>query len=787
MLRLLSGAPSRRILFTFALALGLPFISTASTWASGGCPNEQFRTGLGANLPDCRAYEQVSPQDKNGGSVDDGLTLETEPAPQQASPDGESVVFASQTAFAALDPLTAPASSQYMATRGPSGWTTVAIDPRQDFPHGELATVKGSASESLYQGFSENLQYGYLTAIDPPLVPEAPEGHYNPYIRDSATGGYTLLAGLGPSGPPSGPGTFSANIHADFAGMSSDGKHVIFAANAALTPEAVVGKTNLYEWNEGVLELVSIDPDGESDTSGQEAEEGGSTKPERSELKFGGDVEENEQGVNWDLSGALSSDGRKAFWTAGNSPQGGNKRIFMHEVVGGGARTVEVSASQKTGAAPNPEPYAHYWTASADGSLVYFTSCEQLTNDSTAVDVQGTCYAYGHTYPTEEEGQDLYQYNTETGKLADITVDPNSGKTASVQGVIGSSEDGSYVYFVAEGVLAEGAVEGAYNVYSWHEGATSLVTTIDNREESLMWDEGVKSRTARVSPNGRYLAFESAASLVGNPTAPVSEGECYRAGTLDEDSQVERMTEQGRHCSEVFLYDAESHQLACASCSAGGPTGNSIVPDVPSPLDNTWEGWEVPTYQQRYLLDDGRLFFDSTAALVPQDTNDAEDVYEYEPAQTGSCTGSKACVSLISGGTGAQGSSFVDSDDVGNNVFFVTHDKLVGGDGDEAGDLYDARVDGGFEAQAAPPPCSGEACRPAVSVAPSIYGAPTSQAFSGAGNSHVSERAAKAKAKAKKVKKRVIKRKGKRRRKPGKAKKSAVRGAHGRRGVGRGK
>ena len=102
-------------------------------------------------------------------------------------------------------------------------------------------------------------------------------------------------------------------------------------------------------------------------------------------------------------------------------------------------------------------------------------------------------------------------------------------------------------------------------------------------------------------------------------------------------------------------------------------TGRQLAASIP--------GWTVPeesvsgyamTYQSRVLSDQGRVFFDSADALVPQDTNGREDVYEYEPQGVGSCARAGGCVSLISSGTSSEESVFLDASETGNDVFFLT-------------------------------------------------------------------------------------------------------------------
>lgn len=708
--------------------------------ASADCPNEQFRTGPGAYLPDCRAYEQVSPQEKNGGSVDGGLSFETNLAPDQAAINGESITYGSQTPFSGADPLSGLPSNQYLSRRTPSGWVTAAILPRQALENGKVNLSPGSVEYSLFQGFAPDLEHGYLVANTPAPVEAAPTGFEMPYVRDSLTGQFSLLAEASPPLALPKPTTCCNKAFGTFyAGMSTDGSHVIFEANDALVPGAIEGHVNLYEWVNGQLELVNVLPNGTVAEGPTRLEESGI---EGTAFSFGGRSEIRLQGEHFNYDNAISRDGTRAFWT------GGNDHIYMHEITASGARTVDVSATQKTngsgpeGHDPNGPLPAHYWSANRNGTLVYFTSPEALTNESTTSYVSPAL----DTQTVPPEG-DLYQYNVETGKLTDLTVDQHKGEAAAVAGVLGVSEDGSYVYFAAEGALAEGAqaidpeasVRGA-NIYVWHDGQTKWITTtaaiqpVNRDVEEDDWASALVSRTSRVSPNGLYLAFTSVSDLTGYNTEPGAPEACGVANVeIETKYYLERLTKGGEYCSEVYVYDAKAGKLTCASCQPGGlpATGNSVVPH--SLNLQPAAGWQTNTEQQRYLLDDGRLFFDSTSSLVARDTNGREDVYEYEPAGVGSCTGLKSCLSLISGGTGSKESQFVDADAEGNSAFFATFDRLSPTDGDENQDLYDARVDGGLVA-AAIPPCGGEACKPAISSAPSIYGAPTSETFEGTGN-----------------------------------------------------
>ena len=77
---------------------------------------------------------------------------------------------------------------------------------------------------------------------------------------------------------------------------------------------------------------------------------------------------------------------------------------------------------------------------------------------------------------------------------------------------------------------------------------------------------------------------------------------------------------------------------------------------------------------------------------------EAQGAYGCQPAQPGTagCELVQGCISLISSGDDATPSFFLGASADGSNVFFGTHARLVAQDTDESGDLYDARIGGGF-------------------------------------------------------------------------------------------
>ncbi|HTZ64055.1 MAG TPA: hypothetical protein VMB51_08120 [Solirubrobacteraceae bacterium] len=674
-------------------------------------PEHSFTTGAQASsfaLADGRAWEMVSPPDKHGAPIE---ALTREGGVILASADGDSLTYVVDGAFGEeAQGNRSPEMEQIMAVRGPQAWSSEDIATPNSRAYGD---APGSAPE--YQFFSPSLGMALVEPFgpEPPLSPEATQKTI--YLRDQSTAAFAPL--VTEANVP--PGTeFGGQLH--FVEATPDLAHIVLQSTVPLA-EAPAGK-GLYEWSAGKLKFVSVLPDGAPSPS--------------SALGFGGHV----------VVGAVSDDGSRVIWQdkAEGTALG---HLYLRDTET--EETIQLDAAQ--GVAEPESGAAEFQGASSSGSKVFFTDKQRLTQSSTA----------------EPAGKpDLYECEVSevAGRLgchlSDLTVDRGEAEHADVQGlVLAVSEGGEDVYLVAQGVLASNengvgqrAEPGHSNLYLLHESGGEWTTTFIaglSSEDSPEW-EGNKEAdsafvTARVSPNGRYFAFMSAAPLTGYDNVDQNSGE------PDE---------------EVFLYDSATDGLSCVSCNPSGARPVGVLDTVESGeglgllvdrrkvwaaaghehwLAGNIPGWTAKrdvsaVLQSRYLSNEGRLFFNSPDDLVAQATNHKEDVYEYEPSGVGSCVSSSgACISLISSGSSSKESAFLEATPSGNDVFFLTAAQLLSQDTDTAFDIYDARVCTELSPcltppESAPPGCrDADGCRPAQPAQPSTV-APATESASGSGN-----------------------------------------------------
>jgi hypothetical protein len=682
-------------------------------------------------LPDGRAFELVSPVDKHGAPIE---ALTYAGGTILAAEDGNSLTYvANGAATEEPEGNRSPEMQQMLARRGPEQWTSQDIDTPQSKAQGVSV---GGAPE--YQFFTPDLSQALVepwgTSFEPPLAPGVTQKTM--YVRDNASGTYVALV----TEANVLPGTQFGN-QLQFLNATPDLSHVVLRSGVALTePSSAAG---LYEWSAGKLQLVSVLPN-ETPASAASAELGY---------------------LSHVLARSISSDGTRIIWTNKEdlSTRGGH--LYMRDTAKG--ETLQLDAAQGTS---EPEKgSAQFQTATADGSRVFFTDRQRLTADSTAE------VGFNSGKP------DLYECEVAevAGKLAchlkDLTVDHNEGEHAAVQGfLLGTGEDGASVFLVAQGVLAanvngqgERAEAGKDNLYALKESAGEWQRTFIAQlsgEDAPEWEgfhvANTTFLTARVSPNGRYLAFMSAASPTGYDN-------------LDQNS--------GKRDEEVYLYDAGAQRLSCVSCNPTGARPIGVFDTVEAGeglgllvdrrkvwaelghehwLAGNIPGWTAQSIvsallQSRYLSDSGRLFFNSADALVPgvatrtreEKVNGTtlkvgvENVYEYEPSGVGGCQSpSGACISLISSGASGKESAFLEATPSGNDVFLLTAARLLPQDTDTAFDIYDARVcteQSPCLSPAAPPTAgcaSTETCRPASPSMPvALASLPTATA-SGSGN-----------------------------------------------------
>jgi hypothetical protein len=682
-------------------------------------------------LPDNRVYELVTPPIPgsdtdvfvpcSGGPFTTTAALYGIPTclPFQVAPDGDALAYVGDPPpTGGNGALIEGRGNQFLARRSAGGgWSSEDIQPV-------------GLESAMYNAFSNDLSASVLSSAEPlaeGVLPEHTADLYAHATAGGAGGAYApLVTGLSPvtnfaqfpGATNRAEGPYYAGANAGVAGVPASSHQLFEAANALpSTPQALAGDAvdNLYDSFGGHLYSVNVLP----------ASEGGAPDPNAT---FGSPKPADEGSYrDLGLTNVISADGSRIFWTSletveeeelqNGLPDGKFKLIYRPKALyvrendtSPGASTVLVAA----GGEPK------FWTANSEGSLVFYTK-EAATGD------------------------DLYEFNVETGQTTDLSVALNPAEPAEVQGVLGASENGEYVYFAAKGVLTGKNAEektptsGQPNIYLSHDGKTTFVSTGEGGEgvspepdltgdSEGDWHLNAALRTAEVTSDGA-LVFMSNADLTGYDS---------------ELTELNPLTKQDQELAldEVYLYEASSAALRCVSCN---PTGAAPVPTpkIEGPLVKSTVGAFVPfnqvstTYQTPWVSDGGaRVFFDSPQPLVSSHTSGYLGVYEWERAGTegGTCPASApggGCIYLLSSPTDKENSYLIGPDASGDNVFFVTRADLNAQDRGDDDVIYDARVNG--YQPPAEEKCSGTACQ-GVPPAPPIFATPASVTFSGTGN-----------------------------------------------------
>jgi hypothetical protein len=672
------------------------------------------RSDFGFELSDSRVWEQVTPMDKFGGGITNGTLV-------QASADGSAIAFPTRGSIV-VDPdgNRALEASAVISRRMGASWKVNDLVPTYT-----KATGAGLGPE--YKLFNTGLDKAVLEPRDEsPLSFEASErtaylrSEGNPPTFRPIVTSKDEFANVA-SGTTFGGEINGAKNPIALSGANSDLSGIVISSETPLRPGAE--KRALYYWQDGVLAPVSELPGAEGKlVTGQVG-----------------------SGVT-SVRHAVSNDGTRVFWGLGEpSFTIELTALYLRDTVL--EETFRVDKPQPGVSGPG-DPHPVFAGASADGSVVFFTDSQQLTADANL------------------KGRDLYRCEignagvTEgCADLVDLSASAVGSEQAEAEEVAALSEDGATVYFVARGVLAsdpnradENAQAEAPNLYVWQDGIGIRFITTLSEGDGADWGKprdlaaGQLSGTSMYSsPSGRFLTFMSERNLAG-----------------DESDDPET----GEPAEQIFLYDSKTNGLGCVSCNPYGGTdaahqivkgtseGGLLFPD----LQGLWAGRFVsatlpestesePTkgysfYQPRAVLDNGRVFYNSLAPLVPADSNGTWDVYQYEPLGVGSCSplagsvsvslSGDGCVGLISSGTDSNASVFLDASESGDDLFFMTFAPLSALDSDSIVDVYDARVNG-LEARSKPiSECQGEACKappPVPSDTP-----PASSGFNGAGN-----------------------------------------------------
>lgn len=528
----------------------------ATSAAAAPCSNESIREEQRVTaLPDCRAYEQVSPVDKNGGVVAfpygtavRGLT--------GSSPDGNRVLYTAIQSFAGAS--SNPGHS-YRGERSAAGWRTTDLSPD---PTGQYPNAI-SSPQALFDATPDLLTGLTVTgnSFHPLDQNQAGFSYGLDIYRLERNGSWTWISRGNEDVPATAPTRLTVF------GRSADFSDVVFTSFPPLIPEdtgRLAGRA-VYERAGDVTGLLSVD------AGGQPLSECGAT--------VGAEGAGGSEDVRTFRS-AVSSDGSRIVMTTPDPQEAFNFELAACQApatiwVRDGGQVLEASASQRAIPDPGGSLPAQFQGATEDGSKVFFTSAEALTDDAEPLGGEAAPF--------------LYEYDVASETLSLVTPNEPGGAGPNVSGVVGLTPDASHVYFVT----------GEAALWLYANGSVTPVASapgLGQFEDRILGIDEAK-RNARFGSDGTLLF-----------------------GTR---TNITSFDSQGK--LQLYRFRPGDPAPICISCNTEGraPLGDAGMKRDFQP------SWLTP----RNLLADGRVFFETQDNLVPRDSNATWDVYAWSEGE----------------------------------------------------------------------------------------------------------------------------------------------------------
>jgi Tol biopolymer transport system component len=384
---------------------------------SAACPNEAFRTGPSANLPDCRAYESVNPINLLGSRTY---------VPRIAE-NGEAAIWETSAGIPGNE--SNGVRDDYLATRTSSGWSSKIIS----LPGRMTEVFYGSGLGPVFA--TANLDGPFIWFIVDAVDPEDPDPdtgvrNFKDLYRTELDGSFTWLS----RGSAVAPASFD---ELSFLGASPDGMTVYFADPRQFEPDAPNG--GIYV-RSGQTTSVIKDENGDP-------------------LPVPGDNDVAGPGVAL-YPYRLSEDG-SAFVLKIRNPVTQENDLYLYEP--------DLGHAVRLFSAPGA---FRLYSISADGSKIFFSAVKDLTPDD--VD-SGPNLNEGAPFDIYE-----YDVSAKTLKrLSGTVAGPGPGNGPRDANPVLVSRDGSIVYFTSTEQLEGGkGVSGEQNLYRAEGGTIHYALTV---------------------------------------------------------------------------------------------------------------------------------------------------------------------------------------------------------------------------------------------------------------------------------------------------------------------